>query len=237
MALKLEKLPNNVYLLTLTGDGEHRFTPSYISEILAALDEVEKDPQAAALVTTGEGRFYSNGLSLSLVNKTSRENLELLDTFHDLLKKMLTYPVPTVAAVSGHAVAGGCMFALAHDYSVMRSDKGYMFLSEVDIGLSFTPGMLALIACKLPVRTYHIAALLGHRYTGKTAEEAGMVHAARPDAHSTLQEAVKTATALAGRNYDRTIYQQIKLQMFKTEIEKLEIRHAVPQGPPSLSKL
>jgi hypothetical protein len=32
---------------------------------------------------------------------------------------------------SGHAVAGGCMFALAHDYSVMRSDKGYMFLSEV----------------------------------------------------------------------------------------------------------
>ncbi|KAH8955371.1 hypothetical protein BDL97_08G134300 [Sphagnum fallax] len=159
MALKLEKLPNNVYLLTLTGDGEHRFTPSSIPEIVAALDEVEKDPQAAALVTTGEGRFYSNGLSLSLVNKTSRENLELLDTFHDLLKKMLTYPIPTVAAVSGHAVAGGCMLALAHDYSVMRSDKGYMFLSEVDIGLSFTPGMLALISCKLPVRTYHKAVL------------------------------------------------------------------------------
>jgi hypothetical protein len=76
-----------------------------------------------------------------------------------------------------------------------------------------------------------------HRYTGKTAEEAGMVHAARPDAHSTLQEAVKIATALGGRNYDRTVYQQIKLQMFKTEIERLEIRHAVPQGPPNLSKL
>jgi enoyl-CoA hydratase/carnithine racemase len=97
--------------------------------------------------------------------------------------------------------------------------------------------MLALISCKLPVRTYHKAVLSAHRYTGKTAEEAGMVHAARPDAHSTLQEAVKIATALGGRNYDRTVYQQIKLQMFKTEIERLEIRHAVPQGPPNLSKL
>jgi hypothetical protein len=57
-----------------------RFTPRCISEIVAALDEVEKDPQAAALVTTGEGRFYSNGLSLSLVNKTSRENL--VSSFH-----------------------------------------------------------------------------------------------------------------------------------------------------------
>jgi enoyl-CoA hydratase/carnithine racemase len=82
MAVKLEKLPNNVYLLTLTGDGEHRFTPSSIPEIVAALDEVEKDPQAAALVTTGEGRFYSNGLSLSLVNKTSRENL--VSSFHGI---------------------------------------------------------------------------------------------------------------------------------------------------------
>jgi hypothetical protein len=40
---------------------------------------------------------------------------------------------------SGHAVAGGCMFALAHDYSVMRSDKGYMFLSEVCTAVFFFP--------------------------------------------------------------------------------------------------
>lgn len=140
MAVKVGKLPNNVYTLTLIGPGEHRFTPTSIPEIMAALDEVEADPKAAALVTLGEGKFFSNGLSLSLENRGSMENMQLIDKFHALLKRMLTFPMPTIAAISGHAVAGGCMFALAHDYRFMRADKGFMFLSEIDIKLPFSPG-------------------------------------------------------------------------------------------------
>lgn len=140
MAVKLEFLPSNVYVLTLTGEGEHRFTPQSIPEILTALDKVEADPKACALVTTGEGKFYSNGLSLSLENRGSKENMQLIDQFHVLLKRVLTFPIPTVAAVNGHAVAGGCMLALAHDYRFMRADRGFMFLSEIDIKLPFSPG-------------------------------------------------------------------------------------------------
>lgn len=140
MAVKVGKLPDNVYTLTLIGPGEHRFTPTSIPEIMAALDEVEADPKAAALVTMGEGKFFSNGLSLSLENRGSMENMQLIDKFHALLKRMLTFPMPTIAAISGHAVAGGCMFALAHDYRFMRADKGFMFLSEIDIKLPFSPG-------------------------------------------------------------------------------------------------
>lgn len=140
MAVKLEFLPSNVYVLTLTGEGEHRFTPQSIPEILTALDKVEADPKACALVTTGEGKFYSNGLSLSLENRGSKENMQLIDQFHVLLKRVLTFPIPTIAAVNGHAVAGGCMLALAHDYRFMRADRGFMFLSEIDIKLPFSPG-------------------------------------------------------------------------------------------------
>lgn len=145
MAVKVGKLPNNVYTLTLVGADEHRFTPTSIPEIMAALDEVEADPKAAALVTMGEGKFFSNGLSLSLENRGSMENMQLIDKFHALLKRMLTFPMPTIAAISGHAVAGGCMFALAHDYRFMRADKGFMFLSEIDIKLPFSPGKFTML--------------------------------------------------------------------------------------------
>lgn len=223
MAVRLEFLPGNVYVLTLVGDGEHRFTPQSIPEIMAALDKVEADPKACALVTTGEGKFYSNGLSLSLEDRGSKENMQLIDQFHALLKRILTYPIPTVAAVNGHAVAGGCMVALAHDYRFMRADRGFMFLSEIDIKLPFSPGMNAIIRCKLPVMTYHKAMLSAFRYTGQTAVEAGMVHSSPSDLQSTYQEALKLAKGLASRNFDRVVYQTIKKQMFKAEIKELEI--------------
>lgn len=223
MAVKLEFLASNIYVLTLTGPGEHRLTPESLPEIMTALDKVEADPRASALVTTGEGKFFSNGLSLSLEDRGSKANMQLIDQFHALLKRMLTFPIPTVAAVNGHAVAGGCMLALAHDYRFMRADRGFMFLSEIDIKLPFSPGMNAVIRCKLPVMTYHKAMLSAFRYTGKTAIEAGMVHASHPDEQSTFQEALKLAKGLASRNYDRGVYQTIKKQMFKAEIQDLEI--------------
>lgn len=83
--------------------------------------------------------------------------------------------------------------------------------------------MNAVIRCKLPIMTYHKAMLSGFRYTGKTAMEAGMVHASPPDQPSTYQEALKLAKGLASRNFDRGVYQTIKKQMFKAEIQDLEI--------------
>ena len=63
--------------------------------------------------------------------------------------------MPTVAALQGHTFAGGAMLALAHDQRVMRADRGYFCLPEVDINIPFTVGMSALIglACRSPPST------------------------------------------------------------------------------------
>ena len=60
-----------------------------------------------------------------------------------MLARFLTLPVPTAAAVVGHAFGAGAMLALAHDFRVMRADRGYFCFPEVDIRIPFTPGMAA----------------------------------------------------------------------------------------------
>ena len=62
---------------------------------------------------------------------------------HELLARLLEIGVPTVAAIQGHAFAAGAMLALAHDERVMRADRGWSCLPEVDINIPFTPGMSA----------------------------------------------------------------------------------------------
>ncbi|CAM6105876.1 unnamed protein product [Calypogeia fissa] len=220
--VKLSSLPGNVYLLTLAGNGEHRFNITTLEAIGRALDEVEKDPNAAALVTTNEGKFFSNGLDLALCMKDP-SRFELVHVgFHYLLKRMLLFPLPTIAAVCGHAPAGGCMVALAHDYRFMSSDRGYMFLSEVDINMSLSPGMNAVIHAKIPGSAYYKAVLSGHRYNAKSAVENGFVDAALPDAASTLAEALKMAKALAARKFDRVTYRALKEEMFKNQVKELD---------------
>jgi enoyl-CoA hydratase/carnithine racemase len=67
------------------------------------------------------------------------------------------------------------MLALAHDLAVMRSDRGYFCLPEVDLGIPFTPGMSALIRARLPIATAHEAMTTGRRYGGEEAHDAGLV--------------------------------------------------------------
>lgn len=178
------------------GDGENRFTLDWLAAFDAALDEAEATSGPAALVTTATGKFWSNGLDLAWMD----EHPELVPGFvtavHRVLARVLTLPLPTVAAVQGHAFAGGGMLALAHDQRVMRADRGFFCLPEVAIGIPFTPGMTAMIAARLPVPTAHAAMTTGRRYGGTEALAAGIVDAA-VGAGEVLPAAVERARALA----------------------------------------
>jgi Delta3-Delta2-enoyl-CoA isomerase len=163
-----------VYVLTL-GDDENRFHPDRVAAINAALDEVEAAPGPKAVVTTGVGKFYSNGLDLAFMAENPDAAEANLREVHALFVRVLTFPAPMVAALQGHAFAAGAMLALAHDLSIMRSDRGYFCLPEVDLGIPFTPGMNALIRARLPIATAHEAMTTARRYGGDEAHDAGIV--------------------------------------------------------------
>lgn len=173
-------------------DGENRFNRNSVDALNAALDQAESAAPPVALVTTGEGKFFSNGLDLDWMQEPGAADDGFLDDVHRLLVRMLTFPAITVAAVNGHAFAAGAMFATAHDFLVMREDRGYWCLPEVDLGLPLTPVMHAVIAAKLPRTTTHEAMLTGQRYTADEAQEAGIVHLTAP-----VEDVVPTAVKLA----------------------------------------
>lgn len=190
----------SVYVLRFD-DGENRFSVGFLDEFDRALDEVEAAERPRALVTTGTGKFYSNGLDLEWLAADPDRFGDYLARVHDLFARLLRLPMPTVAAINGHAFAGGAMLALAHDHRVMRADRGYFCLPEVDLGLSFSPGMAALIQARLPQASAHEAMVTGRRYGGVEAREAGIVHRAVAEA-DVLTDAVGVAAPLAAKDGD-----------------------------------
>ena len=68
------------------------------------------------------------------------------------------FPCITIAAINGHAFAAGAMVALAHDFRVMRNDRGFFCLPEVDIGMTFTDSMESVIKSRLSKATAEVTA-------------------------------------------------------------------------------
>ncbi|HJP72962.1 MAG TPA: enoyl-CoA hydratase-related protein [Pseudonocardiaceae bacterium] len=164
----------DVFVLDL-GDTENRFHPDWLTSVNAALDEVEDAGGARALVTAATGKFFSNGLDLDWLMANGDQAAEYVISVQGLFARVLSLPIITVAALQGHTFAAGAMFSLAHDFRVMRADRGFWCLPEVDINIPFTPGMAALIQARLPQPAVHEAMTTGRRYGGTDALAAGIV--------------------------------------------------------------
>ena len=156
------------------GDNENRFSPEFLDEIGAHLDEVV-GTGAHGLVTTGGGKFYSNGLDLDWLTAHGDQTQWYVGRVQGMLARVLTLPLPTAAAVVGHAFGAGAMLALAHDFRVMRADRGYFCFPEVDIRIPFTPGMAALIQAKLTPQAAVASMTTGRRFGGDDAASLGIV--------------------------------------------------------------
>jgi enoyl-CoA hydratase/carnithine racemase len=179
--------------------GENRFNEEFVSEVGDALDTVEGSGLPTALVTTGEGKFYSNGLDLDQLG-TASDPAAFLDQVHRLLVRVLTFPAVTVAAVNGHAFAAGAMLASAHDFIIMRSDRGFWCLPEVDLGLPLTPTMYGVVGARLPHFTLHEALTTGKRYDAGAAIAAHIAYAGAPEDDVLPPRAIALATELSGKN-------------------------------------
>ncbi|MDQ3103279.1 MAG: enoyl-CoA hydratase/isomerase family protein [Actinomycetota bacterium] len=198
---------------------ENRFNPVMLGALEGALDDVDATEGPAAIVLSGTGKFFSNGLDLEWMTEAGQEGAEKnVDRVQALFSRVLTSGVPVVAALNGHTFAAGAMLALACDERVMRKDRGFFCLPEADINIPFTPGMSALIRAKLDVPAAREAMLTAKRYGGADALKARIVDLAEGEKRV---EPVAIARAQDLSAKGRFVIAAIKREMYAGAIEAL----------------
>lgn len=199
----------NLFILTLTGAGEHRLNPNLLSSLRSALSRLKSDPSASssALITTAHGKFFSNGYDLDWA-QSSEPRLQLMSSsLRSLIHDLICLPMPTIAAVTGHASAAGMMLALSHDYVVMRRDRGFLYMSEMDIGLVISNWFMALMRSKIgDPRARREALMRAAKLTAEDGVRMGIVESAHDGAEATVAAAAELGEALVTRKWDGHVY-------------------------------
>ncbi len=210
-----------LFILTMN-DGENRWNTTFVRAYAKALDEVEASTGAAVLITRSSNeKFFSNGLDLEWIssaadgNEPSRggDRSVFGDEFMTLMGRIITLPVPTIAAINGHAFGAGLMTALCHDVRIMRADRGFVCANEMQLGMVIPRPELALFRHKLSAHTFFETVQLARRWAGPDALSAGIVSQIT-NSEELLDTARKRALELAPLGANRKAYGAQKESIF-----------------------
>jgi enoyl-CoA hydratase/carnithine racemase len=209
---------DDVFTMTLDA-GENRWNTSFVRAIDEALNEVETSDGPAALVTTSASeKFFSNGLDLDWVKDpesypAAGDRAAFGPEFMGLMSRIMTFPMPTICAINGHAFGAGFMAALCHDVRFMRADRGFLCANELQIGMTIPSPELALFKHKLPASVFFETVQLAKRWTGPAAQAAGFVEQIA-DVESLVLAAQERAAQLAPLAAYRENYGGQKRRLF-----------------------
>ncbi|KAG7542948.1 Enoyl-CoA hydratase/isomerase [Arabidopsis thaliana x Arabidopsis arenosa] len=220
----------DLFHLTLTGDDEHRFHPDTIASVLSLLEQAKsQSTKGSVLITTGHGKFFSNGFDLAWAQSAGHGAIErmhqMVKSFKPVLAALLDLPMPTIAALNGHAAASGLMFALSHDYVFMRKDRGVLYMSEVDIGLPVPDYFSALVVAKVGSGIARRELLLsGKKLKGEDAVALGIVDSAAHDsAEGVVEATVSLGESLAAKKWNGEVYASIRRSLYPELCRMLEL--------------
>jgi enoyl-CoA hydratase len=197
------ELNDNIAHITLDDGKVNAMSLPWFTALDAALDQTEKDAPGAVVIA-GRAGFYSAGLDLKVLPTLSPDDLRTtLTYFGRTMLRMFTFPIPMVAAVTGHAVAGGAVLMLACDARHAADGPFRLHLSEVSIGLSLPTWALVIAQSGIPQRWHTEAILHARSYSPREALDRGIVDAVAPADHLLAQAHVAAA---ALRRLDATAY-------------------------------
>jgi enoyl-CoA hydratase/carnithine racemase len=159
--------------LVLTAPGKNALGTGLMTWIRERLSESRGEP----LLLSGSQDAFSAGLNLKEVASLDRDGMRrFLRLLDDTVSELALHGAPVVAAINGHAIAGGCVLALACDHRVMTaSESARIGLNEVALGLRFPPRTLALVRLRIAAQ-HRERVLLGAGLHGpRAALELGLV--------------------------------------------------------------
>ena len=134
-------------------------------EMLQAISDKFKElADARAVILTGAGSMFSAGVDLARLLEGGVEYAaEFAPLLDKVLREMFAFPAPLITAVNGHAIAGGCMFAVAGDYRIMARGKGRIGAPELMVSVPLPIAPMEMLRFAVP---NHV--IQAHLYTGET---------------------------------------------------------------------
>lgn len=149
--------------------------PDVVEELSATFKALQRDTEASAVVLTGCGKFFSFGFDIpEFVSYAQEEFTNFLTRFTSLYRDLFVYPKPLVAALNGHAIAGGCMIALACDSAIMVQGRAKISLNEIGFGSSIFAGSTEMLQFRTGSRASDIL-YSGAMYSPAEAQAIGLV--------------------------------------------------------------
>ncbi len=213
-----------VAVLTMD-NGENRQNLVFAEEMLGTLADILEDDSVRALViTSSDPKNFSQGVDVNwLMERHQKGELDTMKAFmfkmNEVFGTLLTYPLPIIAAINGHAYGNGAMLACACDFRFMRSDRGFFCFPEVNIGIPFLPGMIAWVRKAIPEDLFEEMQLTGERQTADRLEKHRVIRKACENQDQLIDEALSFAATFDKK---RGIFGEMKRRMHAGILEIME---------------
>ena len=167
-------LGNNIATLTFDDGKANVVGPTFLDEINAGLDRAEKE-RAGAVVLRGREGMFSGGFDLGEFEKGPDAGLAMVQRGFDLLIRLYSFPLPLVAACTGHGIAMGAFIILACDWRISCRGDFKLSLPETRIGMELPPILVELTAARINHQHMTRVALLSEVYNPEQAVDAGFI--------------------------------------------------------------
>jgi enoyl-CoA hydratase len=167
-------------------------------EFLSALDALVKGLAGVrAAVMTGQGKAFCAGLDLPALIDLDRATMRgFMRRFEEVMLRIFELPTPLVAAVNGHAIAGGCVLAMQADVRIAADREARIGFNETQLGIGLPAVVLETLRAQLPPTSLATVAMEGRLFTPREALQLGLVHELAPEG-DLLEAALRRAAALA----------------------------------------
>ena len=172
---------DGVATVTMNRPPANAIDLSFLEELDRALVAVGERSAIRAMVLTGHGSVFCAGLDLKAVPRYDRaQQNRMLAGLNELIHRLYAMPIPVVAAVNGHAIAGGLVLALACDWRVAAETGALFGLTEIRVGVSYPVSAGAVVRAELTPQVARDLVLAGKNHDPGRALALGIVDELQP---------------------------------------------------------
>lgn len=213
-------LSDNIATLTMDDGKVNVMSTAMSTAIGAALDRAEADK--AVVILAGRPGVFSAGFDMAVFPQGREATVQMLKAAAELAERIMAFPLPVIAACTGHSIAMGAFLMMPADVRIGAAGPFKIGMNEVAIGMTVPHFALAITKHRLTPAAYNLAATTGRFFTPEDAVEAGFLDQVVP-ADDVLSVARDTAATLT--KVDMPAHKATKLRVRAAAL--LELREAI----------